>query len=84
MRQAYVYDVQCAGCIARRYVAGLHIPVHYGTFLTIPDPRTTPSDQPEVVFAERPVGVPEAFRAFFYPGDTVGDELTYPAPKARS
>lgn len=49
----------------------------YGTFLTIPDDRTTPSDQPEVVFAEMPGGMPVAIKAWFYPGETVGDELIY-------
>jgi hypothetical protein len=56
----------------------------YGTFLTTPEERTTTSDQPEVVFAESSAGMPEAIRAWFYPGDTVGDELMYPRDEART
>lgn len=57
--------------------------VVYGTFATIPDERTTPTDQPEVVFAEMPAGSPEALKEWFYPGDLVGDKLMYRDGKAR-
>lgn len=50
----------------------------YGTFLTIPEQRQSPSSRPEVVLAEMPAGSPEAIKAFFHPGDTIGDELIYP------
>jgi hypothetical protein len=54
----------------------------YGTFLTIPEERLTPSRRPEVVFAEMPGGSPEAIKAWFYPGDTTGDGLMYPKSEA--
>jgi hypothetical protein len=50
----------------------------YGTFLTIPDERVTPSNRPLVIFGERPAGTPETVKAWFYPGETIGDELIYP------
>jgi hypothetical protein len=54
----------------------------YGTFLTIPEQRLSPSSRPEVDFAEMPSGSPEAIKAWFYPGQTTGDELIYPKNQA--
>jgi hypothetical protein len=50
----------------------------YGTFLTIPEERMSSSGRPEVVFAEMPAGSPEAIKAWFYPGERIGDGLLYP------
>jgi hypothetical protein len=50
----------------------------YGTFLTIPEERMTPTGRPEVVFAEMPAGAPEAVKAWFYPGERTGDGFVYP------
>jgi hypothetical protein len=50
----------------------------YGSFFTIPERRMTPADQPLVTFEERPVGAPEAVKAWFYPGHVSGDEFIYP------
>jgi len=55
----------------------------YASLLAIPEERPTPSDQPAVVLAEMPPGAPEALKAWFYPGETVGDELIYPKGEAR-
>jgi hypothetical protein len=49
----------------------------YGTFLTIPDDRVTPTDESEVIFNETPAGSPETIKAWFYPGEITGDELIY-------
>lgn len=49
----------------------------YATLLTIPEDRAEPSDRPQVVLTEERIGAPEAIKAFFYPGDKVGDELIY-------
>ena len=49
----------------------------YGTFLTIPDDRLTPTDHSEVIFSETRAGNPEAIKAWFYPGEITGDELIY-------
>lgn len=54
----------------------------YTTLLTIPDRRLDPSDQPVVMFSERPSGEPQAIRAWFYPGDTTGQEFVYPKNQA--
>lgn len=58
---------------------GTHV---YGTFQIIPEERTTPSVEPEVVFGEMPAGSPEAIKAWFYPGETTGDEFVYPTNEA--
>src|SRR5207247_1550690 len=50
----------------------------YGTFLAIPDERATPTSKALVIFGERPAGTPEAVKAWFYPGETIGDQLIYP------
>jgi hypothetical protein len=54
----------------------------YGTFLTIPEQRLSPSSRPEVMFAEMPSGSPDAIKAWFYPGETTGDEFLYPKNQA--
>ena len=54
----------------------------YGTFLAIPDQRLRPAGKPIITFDERPVGSPEAVRAWFYPGENYGHEFVYPKPKA--
>jgi hypothetical protein len=55
----------------------------YSTFFAIPDERLTPTDKPVVTFEETPVGTPEAIKAWFYPGDTVGHEFVYPQDQAQ-
>jgi hypothetical protein len=59
---------------------GRHV---YATLLAIPESRPTPSDQAVVVFEEMPAGSPKAVKAWFYPGDTIGDELIYQKGEAR-
>src|SRR6266550_2803248 len=54
----------------------------YTTILAIPDQRLEPSDKPVVLFSETPAGTPAAIRAWFYPGDTIGDEFVYPRSEA--
>src|SRR5262245_52058841 len=54
----------------------------YGTILAIPDQKLEPSDEPMVMFAERPAGTPQAVKAWFYPGDTIGNEFVYPKDQA--
>jgi hypothetical protein len=55
----------------------------YATFLAIPDERMTPADKPVVTFEETPVGTPEAIKAWFYPGETIGHEFVYPKEQAQ-
>src|SRR5437867_4642362 len=54
----------------------------YATILAIPDQRLDPSDKPVVMFKETPAGSPSAVRAWFYPGNTIGDEFVYPKEQA--
>ena len=54
----------------------------YGTILAIPDQKLEPSDKPVVMFAERAAGTPQAVRAWFYPGETIGNEFVYPRSEA--
>src|SRR5262245_22461844 len=44
----------------------------YATLMAIPDQRNKTSDDPIVVFAERPAGTPVAVKSWFYPGETTG------------
>ena len=55
----------------------------YSTFFAIPDERLTPTDKPVVTFEETPAGTPEAIKAWFYPGDTIGHEFVYPKDQAQ-
>lgn len=48
------------------------------TVLAIPNERLQRSDKGQFVFWETPAGVPKAVRAWFYPGDNVGQEFPYP------
>jgi hypothetical protein len=52
------------------------------TILTIPNRRLQPTGDTVVKFAERPSGTPEAIKAWFYPGDNVGQEFVYPETRA--
>lgn len=52
------------------------------TILTIPNRRLQPTGDTVVKFAERPSGTPEAVKAWFYPGDNVGQEFVYPKTRA--
>jgi len=52
------------------------------TILAIPDNRLDPADKPIVMFKETAAGTPPAVQAWFYPGNTVGDEFVYPRSQA--
>ena len=52
------------------------------TVMTIPDYRLTPTNDTVIRFREVPPGSPEAVRAWFYPGRTIGEEFVYPKPRA--
>jgi hypothetical protein len=52
------------------------------TLMTIPDYRLTSTDKTVINFGEVPVGSPEAIRAWFYPGNTIGNEFVYPKSRA--
>jgi hypothetical protein len=53
------------------------------TLLAIPDYRLTTTDETVIKFGEALHGAPEAIRAWFYPGNTVGQEFVYPMSRAK-
>jgi len=52
------------------------------TVMTIPDYRLMPTNDTVITFREVPKGSPEAVRAWFYPGRTLGEEFVYPKQRA--
>jgi hypothetical protein len=54
----------------------------YATILAIPNYRLKATDKTVMTFRERPVGQPEALRAWFYPGRNWGEEFVYPKSRA--
>lgn len=52
------------------------------TVTTIPDYRLMATNQTVIRFREVPAGSPEAVRAWFYPGRTIGEEFVYPKQRA--
>jgi hypothetical protein len=53
------------------------------TVMTIPDYRLKATNKTVIKFREVPAGSPEALRAWFYPGRTIGEEFIYPKHRAR-
>jgi LPXTG-motif cell wall-anchored protein len=54
----------------------------YGTVLALPNLRLKPTSDTVMRFGERAKNQPEAMRAWFFPGDSWGQELVYPKKKA--
>jgi hypothetical protein len=52
------------------------------TVMAIPDYRLTSTDQTVIKFSEVPAGSPEAIRAWFYPGNTIGADFVYSKQRA--
>lgn len=48
----------------------------------VPNYRLKPTGRSVISFRETPAGSPEALRAWFYPGDTFGEEFVYPKARA--
>jgi hypothetical protein len=51
--------------------------------LAVPNRRLTVTEDTVVRFAEVAPGQPQAMRAWFYPGQTVGQEMVYPKKRAQ-
>jgi hypothetical protein len=49
----------------------------YATLLTVPDDITEAVERPTIILAEGPKNAPERVAAWFYPGDSVGNEFIY-------
>lgn len=54
----------------------------HATILAVPNYRIRATDKTVITFAERAAGEPTAIRAWFYPGDTSGQEFVYPKRRA--
>lgn len=52
------------------------------TILAIPNERVQRTENTVLTYWETPAGVPPALRAWFYPGDTYGQEFAYPKEMA--
>jgi hypothetical protein len=50
--------------------------------MTIPDQRLTSTSENVIKFGEVPAGSPEVMRAWFYPGNTIGEEFVYSKRRA--
>lgn len=53
----------------------------YGTFLTIPTSRMTPTESTAITFRERGRRSPWAVSTWYYPGDRDGHLFVYPRPQ---
>ncbi|HYM12741.1 MAG TPA: hypothetical protein VEU62_18530 [Bryobacterales bacterium] len=54
----------------------------YATILAIPDYRLQPTGETIVRFGERAASAPQGVKAWFYPGDSFGQEFVYPKARA--
>jgi len=54
----------------------------YTTLMTIPDERMQATDEPAVMFSERPSGQAAAIKSWFYPAERIGYEFVYPKRQA--
>lgn len=54
----------------------------YATILAVPNYRLKPTDKTVITFSERRAGEPEAIHAWFYPGNSWGQEFVYPKQRA--
>jgi hypothetical protein len=55
----------------------------FATILAIPNYRLKVTDGTTIRFREMPAGQPEAIRAWFYPGRSVGEEFVYSKHRAK-
>jgi hypothetical protein len=54
----------------------------YATIIAIPNYRLKATNKTVMTFRERAAGEPEAIRAWFYPGNSWGQEFVYPKKRA--
>jgi len=54
----------------------------FATILAVANYRLKPTSKTVMTFRERASGQPEAVRAWFYPGNTFGEEFVYPKARA--
>ena len=56
----------------------------YATILAIPTYRQTPPDKTQITFYESRIGEAPPVKAWYYPGDTMGQEFIYPKSRANT
>jgi len=49
----------------------------YGTYITVPEERQEPADKATIVLREKPTENPQRLDAWFYPGESIGNEFMY-------
>jgi LPXTG-motif cell wall-anchored protein len=82
---AGTYQFRLADSLSDRHIVqisneeGTHV---YTTILAINNYRLHQTDKTVITFAERPAGSPPAIRAWFFPGDSWGQEFVYPKHRA--
>ncbi len=54
----------------------------YATILAIPNYHLNPAGETVIRFEERPVGTPQALKAWFHPNERWGHEFVYPPARA--
>jgi hypothetical protein len=54
------------------------------TLMAVSNQRLEPVKDPYIMFAERPAGMPQAIKAWFYPGQRFGEEFVYPRKQAEA
>jgi len=82
---AGTYMFKLADSMSDRHIVQIFTPDGsqiIATIMTIPDYRLKPTDETVIRFGEVPAGSPEAIRAWFYPGNTLGQEFVYPKSRA--
>lgn len=82
---AGTYTFQLAGSTVDRHIVQVFSADGsklLATVMTIADHRLKATDQTVITFGEVPRGAPEVIRAWFYPGNTIGQEFVYLKPRA--
>jgi LPXTG-motif cell wall-anchored protein len=82
---AGIYTFELADTMADRHIVRIFNADRsevIATVMTIPNTRLTPTSETVIKFREMPAGSPEAIRAWFYPGNTIGQEFVYPRQRA--
>jgi hypothetical protein len=52
------------------------------TLMTIPEERKEPMEKPTVILGESATRTPQRVEAWFYPGDSIGNEFIYQKPSS--
>jgi hypothetical protein len=82
---AGTYTIELLGDLGNRHIVRIFNADHskvITTILAIPNWRLEPTGKTVMTFSERAADSPEALKAWFYPGDSFGQEFVYPKPRA--